>query len=102
MHGRFRAVALHDHHRRRRRRNHRSADIGLDRAQRIRVDQLDRGRNDAAADQRRHGIDGVTGIAERARILGSRLHVVSAPGQGTRLELEVPVLDRGGSWSDAR
>jgi signal transduction histidine kinase/ligand-binding sensor domain-containing protein len=34
---------------------------------------------------------GLTGIAERARILDGRLNVVSAPRQGTRLELDVPV-----------
>jgi signal transduction histidine kinase/ligand-binding sensor domain-containing protein len=34
---------------------------------------------------------GLSGIAERARILGGRVDVVSAPGEGTRLELSVPV-----------
>jgi signal transduction histidine kinase/ligand-binding sensor domain-containing protein len=34
---------------------------------------------------------GLSGIAERARILRGRLDVTSAPGQGTRLDLVVPV-----------
>jgi signal transduction histidine kinase len=34
---------------------------------------------------------GLSGMAERARILDARLDVISAPGQGTRLELWVPV-----------
>jgi signal transduction histidine kinase len=34
---------------------------------------------------------GLSGIAERARILGGEVNVVSAPGEGTRLELSVPV-----------
>jgi len=38
---------------------------------------------------------GLTGIAERARILDGRIAIVSAPGQGTRLELDVPVQSGG-------
>jgi len=37
---------------------------------------------------------GLSGIAERVRILGGRLDVVSAPGGGTRLEIAVPVAPR--------
>ena len=33
---------------------------------------------------------GLTGMSERARLLGGRLHVDSRPGDGTRLKLEVP------------
>jgi two-component system, NarL family, sensor histidine kinase UhpB len=33
---------------------------------------------------------GLSGMAERARLLGGRLHVDSRPGDGTRLKLEVP------------
>jgi signal transduction histidine kinase/ligand-binding sensor domain-containing protein len=34
---------------------------------------------------------GISGIVERARILAGRVDVVSAPGQGTRVELAVPI-----------
>lgn len=34
---------------------------------------------------------GLSGIAERVRILGGDVEVVSAPGQGTRMEVSVPV-----------
>jgi signal transduction histidine kinase/ligand-binding sensor domain-containing protein len=34
---------------------------------------------------------GISGMAERARILHGRIELVSAPGQGTRIELFVPV-----------
>ena len=37
---------------------------------------------------------GLTGIAERARILDGHLNLISAPGQGTRLELEIPISGR--------
>lgn len=33
---------------------------------------------------------GLTGIAERVRILGGSVDIVSAPGQGTRIEVSVP------------
>lgn len=34
---------------------------------------------------------GLEGIRERSRLLGGRLHIQSAPGEGTRLALEIPV-----------
>jgi signal transduction histidine kinase len=36
---------------------------------------------------------GLTSMEERARALGGRLEIASAPGGGTRIDLEV---DRGG------
>lgn len=45
---------------------------------------------------------GLTGIAERARILDGRLNVVSAPGQGTRLELDVPMRGGPAAWGSSR
>jgi two-component system NarL family sensor kinase len=33
---------------------------------------------------------GLTSMEERARALGARLEIVSAPGAGTRIGLEVP------------
>jgi two-component system sensor histidine kinase UhpB len=38
----------------------------------------------------RRGSLGLSGMAERARLLGGKLHVDSRPGDGTRLKLEVP------------
>jgi signal transduction histidine kinase len=54
-------------------------------------------RNDGAG--RLAGGFGLSGIAERARILRGRVDVVSAPGQGTRLELSAPVALGGGPRS---
>lgn len=47
---------------------------------------------DPAVEGRREGSFGLTGMAERARVLGGRLEVESQPGQGTRLQFVVPVL----------
>lgn len=38
---------------------------------------------------------GLSGMSERAHILGGQVHVVSGPGQGTRLELSVPMRAMG-------
>jgi two-component system sensor histidine kinase UhpB len=38
---------------------------------------------------------GLSGIAERVRILGGHVEVVSAPGRGTRIELYAPVARVG-------
>jgi signal transduction histidine kinase/ligand-binding sensor domain-containing protein len=45
---------------------------------------------------------GLTGIAERTRIIDGRLNVVSAPGQGTRLELDVPLRSTNSTSGDTR
>ena len=45
---------------------------------------------------------GLSGMAERARILDARLDVISAPGQGTRLELWVPVRTAAAAPEGAR
>jgi two-component system sensor histidine kinase UhpB len=37
-----------------------------------------------------HGSLGLSGMSERARLLGGRLHVDSRPGEGTALTLQVP------------
>lgn len=38
---------------------------------------------------------GLLGINERARLLGGELHIKSTPGQGTRLEVDVPLAGKG-------
>jgi signal transduction histidine kinase len=50
------------------------------------------GFNPAGDAARRPGF-GLTGLAERARILGGTLSVDSAPGRGTVLKLRIPVRD---------
>lgn len=60
----------------------------------LRISILDDGRGfQVRRDERGRlkGGFGLSGIAERVRILGGRIDVVSAPGQGTRLEVAVPV-----------
>lgn len=37
---------------------------------------------------------GLEAMRERAALLGGRLHVTSIPGEGTRVEVEIPELDR--------
>lgn len=39
---------------------------------------------------------GLTGMGERARLLGGRLRIQSEPGKGTLVEVIVPLHDRGG------
>ena len=34
---------------------------------------------------------GLVGMNERARLLGGKLHIASAPGRGTRIEVRVPL-----------
>jgi signal transduction histidine kinase len=51
-----------------------------------------RGFNLSGDAARRPGF-GLTGLAERARILGGTLSVDSAPGKGTVLKLRIPVRD---------
>jgi len=36
---------------------------------------------------------GLIGMEERAKHLGGRFHVESAPGRGTRIEIELPLAD---------
>ncbi len=64
----------------------------------LRIDIEDDGRGfepapPAASDERPHF--GLMGIRERVEILGGRLQVDSAPGQGTRLSIEVPLPTEG-------
>ena len=44
---------------------------------------------------------GLSGMEERVRILGGRMKVKSAPGQGTRIFASVP-LDSGGARAASR
>jgi signal transduction histidine kinase len=44
--------------------------------------------------ERPHGM-GLSGIAERVRILGGRLEINSTPGRGTRLKITVPIPKDG-------
>jgi signal transduction histidine kinase len=48
----------------------------------------------AAADGKKGGF-GLPGMAERVRILGGTMRVQSAPGQGTQLELTLPIPTHG-------
>ncbi len=60
----------------------------------------DRGRgfrSERAAHHHGDGGFGLSGMAERARILGGTLRVRSAPGRGTRVELSVPASAMSGT-----
>ncbi len=47
---------------------------------------------DAAVVDRATGSFGLVGMEERARLIGATLRVVTAPGQGTRVEVHLPVV----------
>jgi signal transduction histidine kinase len=58
----------------------------------LHVEIADRGRGfDATAALARNDSLGLAGIAERVRLAGGKLEVVSLPGQGTRLHAEFPL-----------
>jgi PAS domain S-box-containing protein len=60
--------------------------------ERLTVAIQDQGRGfDTTATSARGATQGVRGMSERARLLGGRLHVESAPGRGTRVLAELPV-----------
>ncbi|MEJ2185321.1 MAG: two-component regulator propeller domain-containing protein [Gemmatimonadota bacterium] len=66
----------------------------------IRVTIIDRGRGFAMhGDNGKRATDGfgLSGLAERARILGGTIRISSAPGHGTRIELSVPVTPQAPS-----
>jgi signal transduction histidine kinase len=68
-----------------------SADGG-----RLRVSVEDRGTGFDVAGARESGL-GLAGMRERAALLGAELRIESAPGEGTRVVLEVPVSRSPGS-----
>jgi signal transduction histidine kinase len=37
---------------------------------------------------------GLKNITERVRMLGGRLEIVSSPGQGTRIEVVIPIAEK--------
>jgi two-component system NarL family sensor kinase len=51
----------------------------------------DDGRGFVTRSAQRAGGQGLVGMRERARVLGGRLQVTSAPGQGTRVTVRVPL-----------
>jgi signal transduction histidine kinase len=53
------------------------------------------------SDSRRRDSLGLVGIEERVRELGGRVQVVSAPGQGTRMELRLPMPKETGGRNDS-
>ncbi len=57
----------------------------------------DDGRGLAPGDTDKHGSSGLAGIRERARILGGVASIANRPGNGTRLEVRLPLerVDRG-------
>jgi signal transduction histidine kinase len=63
-----------------------SAETGL-----LHVAVEDRGRGFDPAVQRHQVTAGISGMRERARLLGGTLEVTSAPGKGTRVVLRLPV-----------
>ena len=56
----------------------------------------DRGRGFEAASATPGGSGGLAGMQERARLVGGRLRVESAPGRGTRLVAALPGSPREG------
>ncbi len=75
-----------------------TARVSIERAERqVRVRIADDGRGFAPADTM--GVEtrpsfGLSGIAERARILGGKLTINSAPGQGTTVEVVIILADK--------
>jgi len=55
----------------------------------------DNGRGFSPVDPRNPGSYGLVGLRERAYLVGGAVSIESAPGQGTRVELRVPVADAG-------
>lgn len=81
----------------------RAASIGLHRAAGLlKVTVTDDGRGfDVAAEQHRSQL-GLRGMAERAEAFGGRFGVVSSPGQGTRIEVEIPLTTVAAAEAGAR
>jgi len=65
----------------------------VQRGERVRVEVRDWGAGFVAGDVRGPHF-GLHGIRERARLLGGRAHIRSVPGRGTRVVVELPLLDR--------
>jgi signal transduction histidine kinase len=53
----------------------------------------DNGRGFSVAAPRKQGSFGLTGLRERAFLLGGDVTLESAPGQGTTVEMRIPVKD---------
>ncbi|MER3454927.1 MAG: hypothetical protein C4318_07220 [Acidimicrobiia bacterium] len=63
----------------------------------LRVEVKDDGKGFRAEDQAPPGHFGLAGMRERAKMAGGRVEIRSAPGQGTRVELILPVGGGGRS-----
>lgn len=66
------------------------------RCARIRIEDNGKGFDPAAVQRRIHrtGI-GLSSIGERVQMLGGALYIQSAPGQGTRIRIELPLAEAG-------
>lgn len=42
--------------------------------------------------------EGLVGMKDRISLLGGRLEIHSMPGEGSRIEIEIPLQSAGGSW----
>jgi len=54
----------------------------------------DNGRGFATGDPRNPGSYGLVGLRERALLVGGRVSVDSSPGEGTRVELRIPLAEK--------
>jgi signal transduction histidine kinase len=69
---------------------------------RVRIRVQDNGRGFDPTRAAGEGHYGIRFMSERAEQLGGRLHVTSTPGQGTCVEVEVPVRERHGDGVKGR
>src|SRR5205807_2206168 len=66
--------------------------------QRLRVSIADGGKGFDLKNARQGASTGLAGMRERARLLGGDLVIDSAPGQGTRVEVDLPLRGPVGAW----
>ena len=69
--------------------------LGRAQAGRLRLSIADDGHGIGALDRQKPGSFGLAGIEERVRTLGGELNIHSSPGEGTRIEVTVPLPEAG-------